>query len=89
MRVLPVSTFRHLDQYIPVFDSYGEFRDTNIKVEMTDAGAAIVPSAVPRTDEEIFLQDALAEGAAAAGTDSVEGVDFAIEIAEGVGVAAY
>jgi hypothetical protein len=53
---------------------------------MMDAGAAIVPAAVPGADEKITLEDALPEGPAAAGTDAVERVDFAVEIAECVGV---
>jgi hypothetical protein len=56
---------------------------------MMDAGAAIVPAAVPGADEKVALEDALAEGASAAGTDAIERVDFPIEIAECVRMTVY
>ena len=51
-------------------------------VEMVDAGAAIVAPAVPGAHEQLALQDALPQRAAAAGANAIERVDFAFEIAE-------
>jgi hypothetical protein len=55
---------------------------------MVDSGAAVVAAAVPGTDQQMFLQNALSERPAAAGTDAVESMDFAVPIAESVFVIA-
>jgi hypothetical protein len=58
-------------------------------VEMVDAGAAIVTPPMPGANDQIALQYALTERAAAAGADAIEGVDFAVEIAEGIWVTVH
>jgi hypothetical protein len=79
----------YVDQYIAALDKYGELRHLHVPVEMMHAGAAIVSAPMPRTNQQAALQNTLSEGAAAARTDSVEGMDFAVQIAERVFVATY
>jgi hypothetical protein len=76
-----------VDQYISVFNSYRELRNFDMAVEMVNASAAIVAASMPGADDEIALQYALSDRAAAAGADAIERVDFAIEIAKRVRVA--
>jgi hypothetical protein len=80
-------TLSGVDQYITVFDSDREFRHCDMAVEMVNASAAIVAASVPGTDDEVALQYSLSNRAATAGADTVERVDFAIEVAKRVGVA--
>jgi hypothetical protein len=80
-RVVSVN-YRYVDQNVTIFNAYRKFSDLHIAIEMVYAGAAIVPSAVPRTHEEVALQDALPERPFAAGADSIERVNLAVQIAE-------
>src|SRR5580704_8680463 len=76
----------YVDQYIPVDDRYRELRYLHIEVEVVHAGAAIVPSPMPRAHQQIALQDALPERPSAARADAVERVNLAVQIAQRVAV---
>jgi hypothetical protein len=76
--------YRYVNQNVPIFNTYRKFPDLHIAIEMVYACAAIVPSAMPRTHEEITLQDTLPEWPFAAGADSIERVNLAVQIAERV-----
>lgn len=79
----------HVDQYIPVLNKDRELRHSHVPVKMMHAGAAIVSAPMPWANQQAALENTLSERAAATGTDAVESMDFAGQIAEGVFVSTY
>ena len=75
---------RNIDKDIAAIYPDRKLCDCYLPVEMVHARAAVVSSAMPRTDQQILLQNPLAERAAAAGADSVERMNFPIHVAERV-----
>ncbi len=82
--IASVSLLLYVDQYIPAFHKDWELRHLHLPVETMHAGAAIVSAPVPWANQQTALQNTLAERPAATGTDPVEGMNFAVQIAKRV-----
>jgi hypothetical protein len=75
---------RNIDKDIVALYGDGKLCDSYVPVEMVHARTAVVSSAVPRANQQILLQNSLAERPAAARADSVKRMNFPIHVAERV-----
>jgi hypothetical protein len=75
---------QYFDQYIAVLNQDREFCNLHSGIEMMRAGAAIVSSAMPWTNQKVVLEHPLPKWSSAARADSIERMNFAVPVAERV-----
>jgi hypothetical protein len=75
---------QYFDQYIAVLDQNREFRNLYVRVKVMHAGAAIISSPMPGTNQKVVLEHTLSKWPSAARANAIERMNLAVPVAERV-----